>query len=89
MSLKFRIAGSRLGDFAVVTSARGLRQIYLPDKSTTKLRERVAREHAGAVEDRSTEPRLIAALVRYFAGGRVTFDVRLDTEGAGPFERSR
>lgn len=85
MDTRFRVITTRLGALGLVATRRGLRRIYLPERSAAVLRRRLAREWVGAVEDRRLLPGLVRALRRYCAGRPVDFDVPIDLDGATPF----
>jgi methylated-DNA-[protein]-cysteine S-methyltransferase len=85
-TLGFRIVATRAGHVGIVGGARGLRHVYLPQRSRARLRQVIRVEFAEAVEDRMLLPELAAALGRYFDAQRVEFDVRLDFANAGEFD---
>jgi methylated-DNA-[protein]-cysteine S-methyltransferase len=88
VQLTFRIIATRAGYVGIVASPRGLRRVLLPERTATAARRAIQAEFADAVEDEALLPRLAAALQRYFAGRAVRFDVPLDWDGAGEFERA-
>ncbi len=88
MTGAFRILSTKLGAVGIVAGERGLRRVYLPERTVGGLRQRIRREFPNAAEQATLLPRLADALRRYFAGQRVAFDVPLDWDGASPFEQA-
>ncbi len=88
MPIKFRIITTPAGHVGIVASSRGLRRVYLPERSQGALRRRIGADFEGAGESNALLPDLAGALARYFAGQRIQFKARLDTSQAGEFERA-
>ena len=86
MGLRFRVVETTDGYAGFVASVRGLRQVYLPFRSTRALKRAIHKQAADATEDASLMPAFAGALRRYFAGEPVKFDVRLDWAGRTRFE---
>jgi methylated-DNA-[protein]-cysteine S-methyltransferase len=87
-SAEFSVFKTRLGWAAVVTGARGILRVYLPESRVRGLQERIERDEPSAVRGPS-DPDLAAALRRYFGGERVDFGpFRPDFAGRSDFERA-
>lgn len=83
----YRIVETRAGFMAIVASARGLRRVYLPERSAAEQRRRVRLEAPGATEDDAALPGLAEDLRRYFRGEQVRFKVRFDWPEVAEFTR--
>lgn len=87
MSRSYRLVPTEAGTCWYVAGDAGLVRSGLPEKSKKAARDRVRAEFPDAKEDAALLPRLAAAFAKYFAGGDVRFEVRLDERGLTPFRR--
>lgn len=87
MSLAYRIVPTAAGHVGLVAGPDGLRRVLLPERTAAAARRGVLTEFPDAAADDELLPDLARALVRYFAGEAVDFDVPLDFAAAGPFAR--
>jgi methylated-DNA-[protein]-cysteine S-methyltransferase len=87
-ALRYRLIDTVSGTAALLAGSRGLRRVYLPQKSAEAARRAVLRQHPGAVEDARLLPRLARDLADYFAGRVVNFDAPLDFTDARLFDAS-
>ncbi len=85
MEVSYRTISTPFGFVAFVAGARGLRRVYLPEKSEAAMQRAVTRDYKEATEDPRLLPELAAQLRAYFEGKQVEFDVRLDCAEAGAF----
>ncbi len=83
----FRILRTPMGWAAFVTGPRGLLRVYIGARDHQALRVRIARDLAGAREDRRALPELAESLQRYFAGEVVEPAAPLDDTLGTEFER--
>lgn len=89
MTTDFRILQTPLGHAAIVTTRRGLRRVYTPQRSLESLRRSIRREFPDATENPRLAPDTANALRRYFNGQPVTFDTKnIDWAHAGDFRRA-
>jgi len=74
------------GFLGFVATERGLRRVYLPERSRAAIQSAVQRDFRNGVEDQELLPELAAALLRYFAGEPADFAVRFDWSGQSCFD---
>ena len=86
MDLCYRILQTSFGNVCFVAGERGLKRVYLPEKSATALRRAIRRDHPDAEERPGLLPGFARQLRQYFAGDDVEFDVALDCGDANAFE---
>lgn len=85
--VEFRIVDTRAGALGFVATRHGLRRVFLPKRSAAEARRAVAGEFPAARENGRLMPGLAAALMRYFEGRPVEFDVPFDWSDPSPFAR--
>ena len=86
MNLHFRTLKTTQGYVGFVASDRGLRRVYLPQRTADQLKRTIRKDAPGATEDRRLLPRLATDLQRYFAGRPVNFSVKLDWADRSEFD---
>jgi methylated-DNA-[protein]-cysteine S-methyltransferase len=87
MAHSFRIVKTPLGQVGFVATERGLRRVYLPERTIAAATAAIRRHTPDALEDPALLPDLASALERYFAGEQVEeFRVKLDWSGYSNFE---
>ncbi len=87
MLMTYRVIDTRFGPAAIVASRRGLRYLYLPERSAGALRKRVQRACGDVSEDPALLPEFVDALQRYFEGQVTRFAVQLDLAETSDFGR--
>jgi hypothetical protein len=86
VNLRFRTLKTTQGYVGFVASGRGLRRVYLPQRTSDKLKHTIRKETPGVTEDPRLLPQLAAGLQRYFAGRSVNFNVKLDWTDRSEFD---
>jgi methylated-DNA-[protein]-cysteine S-methyltransferase len=86
VNLRFRTLKTTQGSVGFVASGRGLRRVYLPQRTSDKLKHTIRKETPGVTEDPRLLPQLAAGLQRYFAGRSVNFNVKLDWTDRSEFD---
>lgn len=86
MNLRFRTLKTTSGYVGFVASDRGLRRVYLPQRTADQLKRTIRKDAPGVSEDPRLLPRLAAGLQRYFAGRPVNFNVKLDWTDRSEFD---
>ncbi len=86
MNTQYRVLQTRFGQVGFVAGARGLKRVYLPEKSAAALRRAIQRDYPDAEERQALLPGFARQLQQYFAGEVVAFDVPLDCADANAFE---
>jgi len=72
---------------AIVSGARGLKQVFLPEHEQETLRLLLAASYPNLVYEESDHPAK-QALLKYFGGEKVGFDFRLDFSDHTSFRRA-
>lgn len=87
MAHSFRIVKTTQGQVGFIATERGLRRVFLPERTITAARSAIRKYAPEAVEQPRLLPELAAALERYFNGEPVgEFPVKLDWSGHSNFE---
>ncbi len=86
MDLCYRTLQTSFGHVGFVAGGRGLKRVYLPEKSAAALRRTIQRDYPAADESPALLPGFTRQLQQYFDGDQVTFDVPLDCADANAFE---
>lgn len=81
---------TEFGSGAVVASAEGLVEVFLPfaGNSPAEMAERVGELYPSAVRENPLTMKAAGLLQRYFAGEKVTFDLKIDRCGFTPFQQA-
>ena len=83
----YRLLPTSLGWIGVLASARGIRQLTLPQASPQQAIEALGPQVAGATLNPPLFEELRLRLERFFSGEPVDFDDELDLEGGSDFSR--
>lgn len=87
MSERFRAIETGQGYAGIVATSRGVRRIFLRERTAAALRKAIKREFPAATEDARLMPDFAGQLTRFFAGENVAFKVKLDSSGGTDFQR--
>jgi len=85
--LSYTIFNTNMGWFGILGSAKGLLSITLPRRSEQEARQRLGDKANGATWAPDSFEDLVARLMTYLDGHRVTFPDKLDLSPATPFQR--
>lgn len=86
MSIEYRTLSTPAGYVGFVSSSRGLKRVYVPQKTHAAILRRLRADYPDAAENAHLLPELAKDLQQYFAGREVCFDVRLDCGEATDFQ---
>jgi len=85
---RFTVMKAPFGSVGFVVTPRGLAHLFLMKSPPVWVRSILARRFADARYDRDLYPELRKQLEEYFAGRRVSFRVKTDLSGLGPFQKT-
>jgi methylated-DNA-[protein]-cysteine S-methyltransferase len=86
--MHYNIIDTELGKMGLVGSGHGLRRIILPQLSPGSVQELIVRGFPGAIADPNHFGDLPSRLGRYLKGEQVSFNDKLDLNGAAAFRRA-
>jgi methylated-DNA-[protein]-cysteine S-methyltransferase len=86
MAAQYRTFETSVGVMGIVGGPRGLRSVYLPEKSKEAVVRRIRARHPDATPSPRLLPDLVRDLQRYFDGEEVQFRTPIDWTWHGEFD---